>query len=248
MSGATEESWFPCYYDIGRSLQRLEKDGFRGDEHIRLLSQQLTESFAGTDTFRFSPERLLRMKDGADAFYCKLDPEEWEISRRARWQGRIPSNFHVTLPEEIRATAFSVFKSSYCVPMPEIAGSNGLSSLKESNIEEAIVANIDKVLDELGPGFSYKRSQFRLDKRRCDLLFYNHHLRCFVLFELKRGGFSPRDAGDTTDYLRRNDKYLQSRFDRPTIGIILCRTMNEQEVEETLKNYNRPIGVATYRF
>jgi hypothetical protein len=208
----------------------------------------LNEGFASTDPFRFSPDRLLRMKDGADTFSYKLNPEEWEIAKRSGWQGRIPSNFHITLPEEARALAFTIFKSSYCIPMPDIAEGSDISSLKESSIENAIVANIDKVLEELGPGFSYKKRQCKLDQRRCDLLFYSHPLRCNVIFELKKGAFLPRDAGSTTDYLQRSDKLFPGRFDHPTIGIILCRTMNEQEVEEILKDYHRPIGVATYRF
>lgn len=79
-----------------------------------------------------------------------------------------------------------------------------------------------------------------------DLLFYHLKLRCFVVIELKAGEFDPRDAGQINFYLSAVDDLVRSPEDKPTIGLILCRTKNSFTVEYALRNINKPIGVAHY--
>lgn len=252
MSDTNEELWLPCYRDIGILLQTLEEQGHNIEEHLSFLSTALAKTFARTDSFRFLPERLLRMKEYAGSYTRTPDMIRWEATQRPHWQGRMPSNFHITLPEHLREAAQSVFKNSYRIPVPVPVLAKGTYPLKECDLEEAILANINDIMIELGPGFCFIRRQYkaRVDnsEHRYDLVFYHTRLKCHIIVELKRGGFKPEYIGKLLRYLQSAGKELKLEGDNPPIGILLCRKMNEKEVEYATRDALRPIGVATYHF
>lgn len=79
-----------------------------------------------------------------------------------------------------------------------------------------------------------------------DLLFYHLKLRCFVVVELKAGKFKPEHAGKMSFYLAAVDDKMRHVEDRPSIGMILCRSKNKVVVEYSLQATGRPIGVSSY--
>jgi len=79
-----------------------------------------------------------------------------------------------------------------------------------------------------------------------DLLFYNYHLHCFVVFELKVGDFMPEYAGKLNFYINTIDQQIKGEDDKPTIGVLLCKTPNETVVKFALTGIQSPIGVAEY--
>jgi hypothetical protein len=81
-----------------------------------------------------------------------------------------------------------------------------------------------------------------------DLLFYNYHLHCFVVFELKVGKFKPEYAGKLNFYINTVDEEIKSNQHKPTIGVLLCKTPNHTVVKYALKGIKTPIGVADYEF
>ena len=80
-----------------------------------------------------------------------------------------------------------------------------------------------------------------------DLLFYERNLQCLVAFELKKEKFRPADLGQLSFYLTALDKFVRKPHENRSVGILLCQEMNNTIVELAVQDYNRPLGVATYR-
>ena len=99
-------------------------------------------------------------------------------------------------------------------------------SLLETNIEQALIDNLQQFLLELGRGFAFVSRQQRLSVEEqdfyIDLVFYNFKLKCFLLIDLKLGKLSHQDVGQMDTYVRIYDKFHKSEDDNPTIGLILC--------------------------
>lgn len=104
---------------------------------------------------------------------------------------------------------------------------------------------------ELGIGFAFVASQYRLEVGGSDffvdLLFYHLKLRCFVVVELKAKEFEPEFAGKMNFYLAAIDDLLRHPDDRPSIGLIICKTKNQIIAEYALRNSTTPIGISEYR-
>ncbi len=79
-----------------------------------------------------------------------------------------------------------------------------------------------------------------------DLLFYHLRLRCFVAIDLKIGAFEPGFVGQMNFYLSAVDDRLRHAGDGPSIGLILCKTKDRLVVEYALRDFNKPMGVASY--
>ena len=99
-------------------------------------------------------------------------------------------------------------------------------SLLESNIEQALMDNLQNFLLELGRGFAFVSRQERLVVEEqdfyIDLIFYNFKLKCFLLIDLKVGKLTHQDVGQMDTYVRIYDKFHKEKDDNPTIGLILC--------------------------
>ena len=91
---------------------------------------------------------------------------------------------------------------------------------------------------ELGNGFSFIVRQKRLliedDEYFADLVFYNRLLRCFVVIELKTKKLTHEDLGQLQMYVNYFDRHVKQDFEKPTIGILLCKEKNDALVELTL--------------
>ena len=68
-----------------------------------------------------------------------------------------------------------------------------------------------------------------------------------IAVELKSGKFRSSYLGQLNTYLSALDSYVRKPHENPSIGIILCREMNQTFVEFAVRDYNKPMGVATYR-
>ena len=80
-----------------------------------------------------------------------------------------------------------------------------------------------------------------------DPLFYNLNPRCYVVVELKTGGFKPEYAGQLNFYLSAVDGLLKKNVDNPSIGLLLCKSKNNLVAEYSLKDISKPIGVSEYK-
>ena len=107
--------------------------------------------------------------------------------------------------------------------------------LYESDLENALISDIQKFLLELGRGFAFVSRQKRVsvedDHFYIDLVFYNYLLKCFVLIDLKAGKLTHQDVGQMEMYVKLFDDTQKAQDDNPTVGIILCSDKNETVVK-----------------
>jgi hypothetical protein len=116
--------------------------------------------------------------------------------------------------------------------------------------EQDLVAHVREFLLELGVGFAFLGSQVKLtvgdSDYFIDLLFFHVKLRCYVVVELKAVAFKPEHAGKMNFYLSAVDDLLRHPDDKPSIGLLLCRSRDRMKVEYALRDITKPIGVAEW--
>ena len=120
----------------------------------------------------------------------------------------------------------------------EFLGLKPDSSYSESNLENAIIGKLQTFLLEMGKGFLFearqKRFTFNEDNFYVDLVLYNRILQCYVLVDLKTDKLSHQDLGQMQMYVNYFDRYVKLDFEKPTIGILLCKSKDDALVELTL--------------
>ena len=155
-------------------------------------------------------------------------------------------NFARTLPLPQSDLAQELLKDPYHFDFLELG-----PKVRERDLERALTEHLREFLLELGVGFAFMGSQFRLEVGGrdyfVDLLFYHLRLRCHVAIDLKMDEFSPEDSGKMNFYLSALDDRVRRPEDGPTIGIILCREKDRTTVEFALRDTAKPIGVSEYR-
>ena len=159
--------------------------------------------------------------------------------------GKAVTNFAATLPPVDSDLAQQSTKDPYLFDFVGIADTR-----RERDIEQSLIDHIGKFLLELGQGFAFVGRHVRLevggDEFYCDLLFYHLKLRCYVVIELKAVDFEPGFLGQLGMYMAAVDDLLAHPDDKPTIGLLLCRTKNNVVAEYALRGYSTPIGVAEW--
>ncbi len=157
------------------------------------------------------------------------------------------SNFHLTLPKPQADLANQILKDPYIFKMMQ-AGEN----INEKELEDHLVKHIQEFVLELGAGFAFVGRQVKLKAGRkdhfIDLLFYHLFLRCYVVIELKMEEFELSHTGQLNGYLNMVNKQLRQLHDNPSIGIILCGSKDNIEVDYALTSISHPIGVSEYHF
>jgi predicted nuclease of restriction endonuclease-like (RecB) superfamily len=160
--------------------------------------------------------------------------------------GSAMTNFQQALPTPQSDLAQQLIKDPYNFEFLTLS-----RDAQEKELERALVEHIRDFLMELGVGFAFLGSQYPLvvDEKeyRLDLLFYHTRLHCYVVIDLKIGEFEPEFSGKMNFYVSAVDHLIRTEEDKPTIGIILCRSKRKTTVEFALQDVQKPIGVATYR-
>lgn len=110
--------------------------------------------------------------------------------------------------------------------------------LVETDLEQALINNIQSFLLELGKGFAFVARQERLtldgDHFYIDLVFYHTVLKCYVIIDLKTGKLTHQDLGQLQLYVNYYDRERRTEGDNPTLGLILCADKNNAVVKYTL--------------
>jgi predicted nuclease of restriction endonuclease-like (RecB) superfamily len=161
-------------------------------------------------------------------------------------QGKSQNNFSRLLPEPQSDLANEILKDSYNLDFFTLT-----ERYKEKELEDALIANITKFLLELGHGFAYIGRQVPVKigkkERSIDLLFYHTELHCYVVIELKTSEFEAEYAGKLGLYISAINHQRKKENDNPTIGLIICKTKDNIEVQYSLEIINQPIGVSEYQ-
>jgi len=126
-----------------------------------------------------------------------------------------------------------------------------MGQIKESQLEQAIIDELQKFLLELGKGFSFVARQMRISTETShffiDLVFYNYLLKCFVIIDLKTGTLSHQDIGQMDMYVRMFDDLKRGEDDNPTIGIILCDSKDETVVKYSVIQESQQLFASKYQ-
>ncbi len=169
-------------------------------------------------------------------------------------QGQMPNNFVQTLPSSQQALwAINTFKDEYLLDYINVEELDvrDRADVDERVVENAIVHNVKNFILTFGRDFTFVRNQFHLEAfgedQYIDLLFFSRELNCLVAVELKTGKFKTAYLGQLSGYLSVLDVFERKSHENPSIGIILCKDMNKAFVDFVIRDYTKPMGVATYK-
>ncbi|MDR1652825.1 MAG: PDDEXK nuclease domain-containing protein [Prevotellaceae bacterium] len=161
-------------------------------------------------------------------------------------QGKALNNFSKLLPESQSDLANEILKDPYNFDFLTLT-----EPYKEKELEDALTTNITKFLLELGQGFAYVGRQVPVKigkkERFIDLLFYHLDLRCYMVIELKAGEFEAEHTGKLGLYISAINHQRKKNTDNPTIGLLICKTKDNIEVEYSLESSSQPIGISEYQ-
>jgi predicted nuclease of restriction endonuclease-like (RecB) superfamily len=133
----------------------------------------------------------------------------------------------------------------------EFLGLPGIGKLLESELEQALLDNLQAFLLELGKGFAFVARQLRVSTESkdfyIDMVFYNYLLKCFVLFDLKSGELTHQDIGQMDMYVRIVDDLKRGPDDNPTVGIILCTHKDTSVVRYSALHENEHLFASKYK-
>ncbi|MBV6826766.1 YhcG family protein [Pseudomonas sp. PD9R] len=135
--------------------------------------------------------------------------------------------------------------------MLEFLGLPNAGIVLETDLEQALIEQLQSFLLELGKGFAFIARQQRISTEGrdfyIDLVFYNYLLKCFVIFDIKRGELTHQDVGQMDMYVRMYDDLKRSEEDGPTVGIILCAQKNESVVRYSVLQGNEQLFASKYK-
>lgn len=246
--------------DLTQAFPNMRGFSPRNLKYMRAFAQQnpadkIVQEVLAQLTWYHNITLLDKVKEGQERLWYAQNAIEYGWSRNMlvhqielklyERQGKALSNFQQTLISPQSDLAQQSLKDPYIFDFLMLT-----SKAQEREIEKALVQHITKFLLELGSGFAFIGQQYHLEVEGkdyyADLLFYNLKLRCYVVIELKTGEFKPEYAGKLNFYLSALDKFVKDAEDKPSIGMILCKSKGKLIVELALKDINKPIGVANY--
>ena len=185
----------------------------------------------------------------------QVDTLEILIKKDAyKHQKELPNNFERTItPASLARKAVEMFKDEYLLDFINVEeiGERDAADVDERVVENTIIHNVKNFIMTFGKDFAFVGDQYHLEAFNeeffSDLLFFNRELNWLVVVELKRGEFKPAYLGQLSAYLRIVDDKIKKPHENRTIGIVLCKSMNKQFAEYVIQDYDKPMGVTTYK-
>ena len=146
---------------------------------------------------------------------------------------------------QLHPTASEVFRDSYVLDFLDLTETHS-----ESDLQRGLVGDIRQFLQALGPDFCFIGEEYRLQVGGkdffLDLLFFHRGLECLVLFELKIDDFKPEYLGKLEFYLEALDRDVRKEHEKPSVGVLLCKSKDSEVVEYALSRSLSPAVVAQY--
>lgn len=204
----------------------------------------------------WSHVRLIIRADSQQAieYYCnETRAQNWTVRQLERnikslsYQ-RLLSTRAAPSDSSVKAVHLDFIKDPYVLEFLQLPEAR---QLKESQLEQAIIDELQKFLLELGKGFSFVARQMRISTETShffiDLVFYNYLLKCFVIIDLKTGKLTHQDIGQMDMYVRMFDDLKRGDDDNPTIGIILCDSKDETVVKYSVIKESQQLFASKYQ-
>ena len=121
----------------------------------------------------------------------------------------------------------------------------------EKDLQHSIVANLKEFILEFGREFAFMGQEYRIQVGGhdyfIDLLFFHRGLKCLVMVELKIDEFKPEYLGKLNFYLESLDRDVRKEGENPSVGIILCKSKDDEVVEYALSRSLSPAMIAEYK-
>lgn len=231
------KSFFEAYDNCRTAVRQFEElPVFRLSWHNNIL---ILEKLKSTD------ERIWYAQKALELGWSRTALSAWIKSDLYSREGKAITNFTKTLPSPQSNMAQESFKDPYIFDFLTLHEDH-----IEQDLEQGLIDHVQKMLLEMGKGFSLVGRQYHIvvdDKDYyIDLLFYHVKLHCFIVVELKAREFDPRDIGQLNFYLSAANDLIKGPEDKPTIGLILCKDKKNYTAEYALRDINKPIGIAEY--
>ena len=160
-------------------------------------------------------------------------------------QGKAITNFNKVLPAVQSDLAKEMTKDPYNFDFLTIR-----KGYDEKELKDALMANVQSLLMELGKGFAFVGREYRLvvgeTEQFIDMLFYNIPNHCYVVVEVKVRDFEPGDMGQLGTYIGAVDGILKGDDDKQTVGLLICRTKDNVLAQYAVNMINAPIGISEY--
>lgn len=199
-------------------------------------------------------ERLFYIHASARCHWSKYSLREQLKQDLYHHSGTLANNFTTAISDDKQyLKAIRMFKDEYFLDFinTEELDVSDPQDIDERVLENEIISHIRNFIQCLGSGFCFVGNQHRIEvdgeEFYADLLFFQRDLKALVVIELKRGKFKPSYLGQLNFYLSALDEKERKNGENPSIGILLCREMNKSVVELAIRDYTKPLGVATYR-
>jgi len=231
-------------------IRQLVTDELSASDLASFLNVGFTNHYVILTKTKSKEERLFYIRRCATEFW-KVETTKYYLSENLfKKEGTIQqTNFNKTIDNAaFKQRALQSFKDEYLLDFVNIEDPE---LVDERVIEQRIIQNVKNFIMAFGADFTFMGNQYRLEVAGqefvVDLLFFSRRLRSLVAFELKRGEFKPEYTGKMNFYLAALDKYVKLPDENPSIGIILCKTKNDEIVELSFSDTSKPMGVATYR-
>jgi predicted nuclease of restriction endonuclease-like (RecB) superfamily len=227
-----------------------------------------TKDFPIEDFFKLPFTHHIRILEGVDdlsaRYYYIHRAAEENLQTRAleklltedaySHKDLMPSNFTQTMPNSTLARkAVMMFKDEYFLDFINVEqiGERESIDVDEREVEQQIIQNIKNFIMTFGNDFAFIGNQYHLEvygvEHFPDLLFFNRELNALVVVELKTGDFKSSYLGQLMSYLSILDAKVKKPHENPSIGIVLCKSAKRDYVEFVIRDYNKPMGVATYK-
>jgi predicted nuclease of restriction endonuclease-like (RecB) superfamily len=147
---------------------------------------------------------------------------------------------------QIHPAAVDEFKDAYSLEFLGLPVGHS-----EADLHGALLHHLGRFITELGHDFCFVGSEYPVQVGNqdfaIDLLFFHRGLSCLVAFELKVRDFRPEDVGKLSFYVEALDRDVKKPHERPSIGVLLCATRNDEVVEYALARTASPTLVAEYQ-
>ena len=151
-----------------------------------------------------------------------------------------------TVLTQIQAPVYPQFKDVYSLEFLNLSG-----HFSETDLRKAIVSNLKDFILEFGREYSFVGEEYRIQAGNTDffidLLFFHRGLQCLVAIELKITEFKPEYVSKMDFYLELLDREYRQPHENPSVGIVLCKSKNDEIVEIALSRSLSPLRVAEYQ-
>lgn len=191
---------------------------------------------------------LMRMKNDNERSFYEIESQKQDWSVRQLQRQYASSLYERLALSRNKSEVMRLAKEGQTVEKPddvikdpltlEFLGLKPDDSYSETRLEHAIISKMRDFLLEMGKGFLFEARQkrFTFDEEHfyVDLVFYNRLLQCYCLIDLKNDKLTHQDLGQMQMYVNYFDRYVKQDFEKPTIGILLCKKKNDALVDLTL--------------